>query len=100
MPLKAVYADPVTLKFNLNGGTGVVEDMVIASGSQDVSLPLDFPWDDMAPEGMAFAGWALTADGGVELDGDTISLFLEVPLYFNHGSSKTEVTLYAIWIEE
>jgi len=48
---------------------------------------------------MVFAGWALTADGGAELDGDTISLFLEVPLHFNHGSDKTEVTIYAKWAE-
>ena len=50
---------------------------------------------DMAPEGMQFAGWALTADGGAELDGDTISS----SLYFNHGSDKTEVTIYAKWAE-
>ena len=49
----------------------------------------------MAPEGMAFAGWALTANGDAELDGDSI----ETRLYFNHGSSKTEVTLYAMWTE-
>ena len=95
VPLKAVYADPVTLKFNLNGGTGEVEDMVVPVSSADVSLPYQAALYDRAPEGMAFAGWALTADGDAELDGDSI----ETRRYFNHGSSKTEVTLYAMWTE-
>ena len=71
-----------TLKFNANGGEGVMSDMTIATGASATLTPNSF-----TKTGYKLAGWSTTASGEVQ---------------YTDGASYTmgaggSYTLYAIW---
>ena len=75
----------ITVSFNANGGTGVMEDQVFTSEvAQALKLNI------FVRRGYVFAGWALFIEGGVVYgDGESVVNVYEL--------TGTDVTLYAMW---
>ena len=72
---------PVTVTYNVNGGTGTVDSVTVGKGT---SVNLDDGSGITAPENKQFAGWA-TASDATEAD-------VESPY-----TVTADVTLYAVW---
>ncbi|MBR4202072.1 MAG: InlB B-repeat-containing protein [Candidatus Methanomethylophilaceae archaeon] len=77
-----------TIKFDLKGGSGTVEDRheAVFGG------PIILPTEGISKAGCRLVGWSLT-DGGEVLAGNVLTRPLPV-------HEDKEMTLYAIWIEQ
>lgn len=92
----AQWADPVTVTYDANGGTGTMEPKTIAKGSE-FSIPYtDFAGPESTP---TFLGWNTKADGS----GDWYCNIKLAPEYNWSGYSVSnitvtdDITLYAQW---
>ena len=79
-----------TIKFNANGGTGTMNDIIIMAGTSE-RLPANA---FTAPAGKQFLGWCTSATGdGLSYDNQATYTAENV------GKNRT-ITLYAIWAPE
>lgn len=73
---------PVTLTYNVNGGTGSVSPAVVGAGTE---VTLDSGSGLIAPSEKNFGGWGISADA---------TEALESPL-----TVTADTTIYAIWVD-
>ena len=79
-----------TLSFKPNGGSGMMEDVIVMAGSTE-TLPAN---SFSAPSGKKFLGWCTAADGSGMVYDNSATYTAE-----NNGVNK-KVNLYAIWADE
>ena len=82
---ESATADEIAIKFDANGGTGVMSDEIFTNG-ESKALTLN----SYTKEGFSFKGWALSPTGDVQFeDGATMTA----------TKDAKNVTLYAIWLK-
>ena len=84
------HAERYTLHYNVNGGTGTMEDQTFSHGDAQALTECAF-----ARDGYSFVGWAKNAAAQQADYSDQASLFFEKA--FPEGTK--EATLYAVWKE-
>lgn len=84
------HAERYTLHYNVNGGTGTMEDQTFSHGDAQALTECAF-----ARDGYSFVGWAKDAAAQQADYSDQASLFFETA--FPEGTK--EATLYAVWKE-
>lgn len=84
------HAERYTLHYNVNGGTGTMEDQTFSHGDAQALTECAF-----ARDGYSFVGWAKNAAAQQADYSDQASLFFETA--FPEGTK--EATLYAVWKE-
>ncbi len=83
--LYAVWADAVTLTYNVNGGSGTGTVISIVQGST-----VEIKMDDLTREGYLFQGWADTPDA-------TTAQYHKGGTF---GPVNLNTTLYAVWAKD
>ena len=82
---ESATVDEIAIKFDANGGTGVMSDEIFTNG-ESKALTLN----SYTKEGFSFKGWALSPTGDVQFeDGATMTA----------TKDAKNVTLYAIWLK-